>query len=250
MADIGRAEKNFFFWLGPRLCERNAAPEKNRVHRQGARRRSRAKQKEAMLSADNDYNARWDIRWATTFFVAALFALFLWRDVREQLVPGRLTDERQRWCVGVVEYNGGSVALGKHTDAETCQGVGSVFAMASSHQNTFIVYEDHRGNLLCLTDDRGDGTDTVTLEPCREEQTNQRWTEYKNFWVSVNARLANDPQQCLSHYREYNFAIARVYDRRLVMRPCGSYNRQLQNFVFRPTSYVYTPAQNKTVVPR
>ena len=202
-----------------------------------------------MLSADDDYDARWDWRWASTFLIAGLFGLFLWREVREELVPGRFTDQNQKWCVGVVEYDDGSVALGKHTDAETCRGTRSVFAVASSHQNTLIAYEDHRGNLLCLTDDRGDGTDTVTLETCREQQTNQRWTEYENFWVSVNARFDNDPQQCLSHYREYNFAIARVYDRRLVMEPCGSYNRALQNFVFRPTSYVHTSAQKKTVVP-
>jgi len=205
-----------------------------------------------MISADQDYEARWDLRWAATLVIGGLFCLLLWQVVREELVPGRLTDEKQKWCVGVVEYSDGSVALGKHSDAETCQGVRSVFAMAASHQNTFLAYEDHRGNLLCVTDSRGDeaDADAVTLETCREHETNQRWTEYQGFWVSVNARLLNDPKQCMSHYREYSFAIARVYDRRLVMRPCASYNRALQNFFVCPTSRDDAPSPGKTVVPR
>ena len=149
------------------------------------------------------------------------------------LVNGRLVDERGAWCVGVVEYADGTLEVGQHIDPLTCSSPSSEFGIQRDRVQTPIVFVTHRGMWLCLTDDRGDGTDTVTFEPCQEGQTNQLWTEEDGRWISHGAHLVGDPKQCLGVARQTKLGSFRIFRAHLSMKPCTA-DRRRQTFMFLP----------------
>jgi hypothetical protein len=216
---------------------------------------------------DESEQERSNVRWMVSTVVFVAFFLMMWSDWHSQPVAGFFGDARTResWCIGVAEYADGSMRVGQHVDAQTCLGPNGIFTVDADHLNTHIRFYTRDERQLCLTDDRGDGTDWVTLEPCRQSQTNQKWTEstlaggssgngglggvgrdgllerdVRTYWQSVGAHLVGDAKQCLAVHSQHRAAGLRVFDTRLVMEPCyaGSIaDRERRQIAFTPLIY-------------
>jgi hypothetical protein len=180
------------------------------------------------MGVNLDRQNEWGVRWFTFFAALTAFIVFLVVLQREELVPGKITNEKGDTCL-VAEGAYETFVVGR-TSGEGCLGPNSFFAMRRDLRNTPILYQEPYGPKMCLTDDRR--KPFLTLELCREDQPNQRWHLSNHHLISDAAIYVGDPKRCASVAMGLFFDPQMIAAKRLAMEDCRHTPRQL--FGFRP----------------
>ena len=178
----------------------------------------------------------------TLLFFTFLTALivFLVVQIREQLVLGRITDVRGHGClVAIGSYENYIIS---RTTGPACHSSHAYFAARNDLRSTPIIFREAYGPPLCLTDDRRKLF--VSLEPCNNEQDNQRWHFSANHILSDGAIRNNLFKRCLTAAMGNLFDPAvSTQSYRLEMQECANIERQLFGWIDRDSTQVKMSAR-------